>query len=202
LTDPRFIGLSGYARSGKDTVADILFGFGYERITFAGKLKEAVKQLDPILGVQTFNEAQDAGWELEAYLDQPPYIRVSDALYQFTPDEIKARFPEYRLLLQRMGTEVGRNLFSENFWVDIAFAGLDVNEKYVITDARFPNEFDAVKAHAGEMWRIQRPGTGPVNNHPSETSLDDHDFDRIVVNDGTITDLALAVEMALAKVSV
>ena len=175
MTDPRFIGLSGYARSGKDTVADILVNErSYKRITFAGKLKEAVLVLDPWIG-----RHQQAG-----------LVRVSEALEHMSPDKLKEQFPEYRRLLQRMGTEVGRNLFGPNFWVDIAFSGLDVNQKYVITDARFPNEFDAVRAHGGEMWRIERPGTGPVNNHPSETSLDDHEFDFYLVNDGTIDDLA------------
>ena len=44
------IGISGYARSGKDSVANILVqDFGFERRAFADKLREALYALNPII---------------------------------------------------------------------------------------------------------------------------------------------------------
>lgn len=180
MSDPRFIGLSGYAGSGKDTIADILIERGYERITFAGKLRDAVYAFDPIVDISSDGEL----------------MRLS-SFKGMTYQEQKDNLPEFRRALQTMGTEVGRNIFGENFWVDIAFANLDVNQKYVITDARFPNEYDAVMARAGRMWRVSRPGFGPINDHPSETSLDEHNFNWHVINDSDIPTLSEKVHKFL-----
>jgi hypothetical protein len=185
----KLIGLSGYARSGKDSIANILAEHGYQRVAFADKLKEATRRLNPIVAVMPFDQAQADGWELKAYIEHPPYLRVQDIEELHTPDEIKELYPEKRTLDQRMGTEVGRDLFDQNFWVDIAFSGLDLNSKYVFTDARFPNEFDGIKAHGGQVWRVNRPGYGPANSHPSEISLDHHEFDAVFTNDSSLDEL-------------
>lgn len=54
--------------------------------------------------------------------------------------------------------------------------------KWVITDTRFPNEADAIKQKGGILIRVTRLGVGPVNDHPSETALDDYDEDYVVSN--------------------
>jgi dephospho-CoA kinase len=42
------IGLSGYARSGKDTVAELLcLNYGFRRISFADPMREAILILNP-----------------------------------------------------------------------------------------------------------------------------------------------------------
>lgn len=81
-----------------------------------------------------------------------------------------------------------------------------VDTKYpnwIITDMRFPNEYDAVKKRGGITLRINRPtiystpiGDSEFNNqelkyfnHISETALDNHQFDYVINNDGTIEDL-------------
>ena len=44
------IGLSGYARSGKDTVAQVLVEkYGFQRIAFADKIREFLYDLNPRL---------------------------------------------------------------------------------------------------------------------------------------------------------
>jgi hypothetical protein len=117
-------------------------------------------------------------------------------------DKVKRDLPEARVLLQRMGTEVGRNLFGQDFWVEQALAGIarDGGTRYVFTDVRFPQEFDAIRARGGRLWRVMRPGVGPVNDHPSETALDHHfTWDSLIDNDGTLDDLRerVLVELAL-----
>lgn len=176
------IGLSGYARAGKDTVASILREDGWTRIAFADKLKEAVYQLDPLIEYDiTLQELWDS--DLDAAQNW---------------EDLKQQYAEVRRMLQRMGTEVGRNLFGENFWVNQGMASIKEDGKYVFTDCRFPSEAQAVRGHGGVLWRIERPGYGPVNNHPSETSLDHHKFDQVIINDTTIDDLRAKV-LALVK---
>lgn len=71
---------------------------------------------------------------------------------------------------------------------------------WIITDMRFPNEMDAVKAKGGITIRVNRPYSTTGGNgipatfsqtqfHPSETALDDHEFDYVIDNNGSISDL-------------
>jgi len=166
-TMKHLIGLSGYAQSGKDTAAAVLREVGYERIAFADTLRSAVYALNPLM---------------------PDGRRVQDVVDEMGWDRAKVNFTEIRTLLQKMGTEVGRNLLGENIWVDTALAGLDQSRKYVVTDCRFPNEADAIRSRGGIVLRIARTGVTKANDHPSETSLDNYDFDGILVNDGTVED--------------
>jgi hypothetical protein len=93
---------------------------------------------------------------------------------------------EIRRLLQRLGTEAGRNTLWDTIWIDAALHDLDGQGKYVITDARFPNEAAAVTGRGGKLVRITRSGVGPANTHPSETSLDDWKFDYTLWNNSTL----------------
>lgn len=166
------VGLSGYAQSGKDTAANALRELGYERIAFADVLRSAVYALNPLL---------------------PDGRRVQDIVDEMGWDRAKVNFTEVRTLLQRMGTEVGRNLLGDNIWVDTALRNLSDDGKYVVTDCRFPNEAEAICSRGGVVFRVIRPGVERANDHPSETSLDDYDFDGILLNDGTLEEFSQSV---------
>lgn len=168
------LGLSGYAQTGKDTVADRLCDVhGFERVAFADLLRRCAEALDPIIAVDS---------------DGFP-VTYAEALHHLGYEQSKAVFPEFRAILQRLGTDVGRRLLSDNIWVDATMASLDPDFDYVITDVRFPNEAQAVIEGNGLVVRVQRPGTAPVNAHPSEVAVDDWDFDRYIENSGTIKEL-------------
>lgn len=167
------IGLSGYAQSGKDTVADYLVkNYGYRRVAFADKLRKALYNLNPTVQIADMNKV--------------PLVSLVDGLGW---EGVKADSQETRELLQRMGTEVGRTLFGENFWVDQAMNGISKFEKVVFTDVRFPNEYKSIKEREGIVWRVERLGVGAVNNHISETALDTANFDGIITNNSTKDDL-------------
>jgi hypothetical protein len=170
------IGLTGYARSGKDTVANILVNnYGYTRIAFADKIRNLLVEMDPILenGHRLSSTLEEYGWEIA-----------------------KAK-PEVRRLLQSLGLG-SRKLFGPGFWVHEAMKTmlndprLDMN--YVVTDVRFLNEADMVKANNGQIWRVKRTGVGAINNHVSESEMDHYKADQIFTNDGTIADLELMVK--------
>ena len=187
------IALSGYARSGKDESARVLIEeFGFQRVAFADKLREVLYAVNPKLGYVSFG--QGAREEL---------IRVRDLVDRFGWDGYKENDGyhnevawELRELLQRLGTEGGRQILWDSIWIDAAFAGLPDDAKIVITDCRFPNEAQAIEERGGEVWRVQRPGVGPANLHASETSLDDWPFKKIIMNSTTLDDLQIAVTNA------
>ena len=169
------IGLSGYAQSGKDTVAELLcLNYGYKRVSFADPMREALMRLNPVINSQPLAcLVDDYGWD------------------------VAKSNPEVRRLLQVFGTEVGREMFGENFWVDLAFKQAP-QQRVVFTDVRFPNEAQAIIDKGGQVWRVQREGHKPVNLHTSETAMDNWRFDDLILNHGSIDDLADEVFM-LAK---
>lgn len=179
------IGLSGYARSGKDTVADILVKeAGFIRVAFADKLRQALYALNPIVWRERTYDGGNhpIGWRtvyLQEIIDQHGWDGVKATEYG----------PEVRRLLQRMGTEVGRNILGEDIWVDAVLRSIDVTKNYVATDCRFTNEAKAVTRKGGQVWRITRPGVEPANDHISEIGLDTWPWDAVILNDGSLDDL-------------
>ena len=174
-----WIGLGGFARAGKDTVADVLEGyFGFQRVAFAAKLKRMMLVLDPQIMV-----TRSSRW---GTVEVP--TRYSDYLDEHGPEKSKEH-PEVRRLLQIFGTEVMREQFGRDVWVDLALDGKSLDEDWVITDARFLNEARAVKDRGGYMVRVNRPGVEPPNLHASEVEMIDYPFDYVIENDGTLADL-------------
>jgi len=72
----------------------------------------------------------------------------------------------------------------------------------VIPDVRFKNEIAAIKKAGGKVVRIKRTGyEKPTWDHPSEleqTEVPDEEFDYILLNSGTISDLTGAVDTMVA----
>jgi hypothetical protein len=170
------IGLSGYARSGKDATAELLcLNYEFKRLSFADPMRNAIYKLNPI--------CSERG-------------RVADVVDEYGWEIAKAT-PEVRRLLQVFGTEVGREMFGGNFWIDQAFKQIDPAANVVIADVRFPNEADAIKARGGTVIRINRHNLSAVNGHKSEHALDNYMFDHVIYNDGTLDDLADNVFMLM-----
>lgn len=186
----KLIGINGYARTGKDTVANILvLQAGFTRVAFADALREAVYTLDPVVGYERghSDETVDKGW-------MPIHLRHVIDVYGWDGYKETKFGPEIRRIVQRMGTDVGRNILGENIWVDAtALDSLDPKGRYVVTDCRFANEAGAIKDRGGQVWRVDRPGVEPVNDHISEIGLDGWNFDVMLYNDGTISDLVSKV---------
>jgi hypothetical protein len=171
------IGLSGYSRSGKDTVAELLcLNYGYKRVSFADPMRQALYVLSPKIDniVRLSEYVDDYGWD------------------------VAKQNQEVRRLLQVFGTEVGRKMFGLDFWIDIALKDLSGDTQVVISDVRFPNEADAIAKLGGSVWRINRKNHSAVNGHASEHAMDNYMFNHVIYNDGTLDDLSDEVFM-LAK---
>ena len=107
-----------------------------------------------------------------------------------------------RKKLQLLGTELGRDKYGNDIWLKVLYNWMKVYnergiERFIITDVRFENETYMIKTLGGEIWRIQRPEVGPVNNHISETELKDYAADRTLLNAGTLNDLETLVKLRL-----
>jgi len=168
------IGLTGYAQSGKDTVASILVGkYGYTRIAFADKIRDFLYGINPMVACSPTGYLQDlvnlVGW-----------------------NEAKQE-PQVRRLLQDLGISA-RELIDENIWVTSALGKINVGERVVVTDVRFENEAMMIKLMGGQLWRVKRVGVGPVNDHVSESELDGYKVDQIFVNNGSIEDLTMLIQ--------
>jgi hypothetical protein len=173
-TLPQFVGLSGYARSGKDTVAAFLVAeCGYRQICFADRLKSFVVALFPSVA----EVVNDAGGDWERAKDDP----------------------EVRRMLQGVG-HAARIHVGQNVWINAALGSVGKDERIVVSDMQFVNEADTIAARGGTLFRIERPGTKPINNHVSETALDRYDgFHAVLVNDRTIEVLHDRVRSAIRE---
>lgn len=182
------VGMSGFARSGKDTAADVLVDeFDFTRVAFADKLRQMLYELNPLVAPTK-----------EKYFTRPKTpVYTQQVIDDYGWDGYKETMygDEIRRLLQRLGTEAGRKTLWDTIWIDAAFAGVESN-KIVVTDARFFNEFDAVRDRGGVIWRVERAGVGPANSHASELEAVDYpNFGLTIQNDGTLEEYKDKVRM-------
>jgi len=153
------IGFVGPAGAGKDAACDALVEeLGYEKRSFAEPMREAMRRLNPILGVPS-----------EWMREWPAEVRWNDLPYH----EAKFSFGgEGRRLLQVLGTEIGREMFGENFWVEQAIRGISSGDPVCFSDVRFKSEAEAITLMGGHLIRIIRPDVldlGAHSEHASET---------------------------------
>jgi hypothetical protein len=160
------IGISGKAGTGKDFIyTNYLAPLGYRRWALADHFKIwAVGK-----GAATYDEV---------FHTKPPHVRKA---------------------LQQTGTEEGRNVYGEDVWCVAAKAWMEHlnitwgENKFCITDVRFPNEVVFIKNMGGKILRIEAPQREAVSTlsaeartHISETALDEFpisEFSAIIRND-------------------
>lgn len=189
------IGLNGFARSGKDEVAKILVrDHGFKQVAFADKLRESLYALNPIIAISEPRHCSETIHDKMEPISTTIYLQqIIDRVGWDGYKETKAG-PEIRRLLQRLGTEAGRQTLGENIWVDATLKDYTSYENWVVSDARFLNEFDAITQRGGDIWRIERPGVEALNDHASETeALQYNNFAYTLFNAGTLEDLAYSV---------
>lgn len=185
------VGLTGKAGAGKDTVADRLVDkHGFKKMALAGPLKGVLRAMDPIIGMNPYYPGQS--------------MKLADALDKCGgEDGVKKLFPEYRRLLQKLGTEGIRSIDSE-FWIKAAMEEiykLPKDARVVFTDVRFPNEADVFlyRLHnvaTTELWQVDRPvgRTELVAAHASEDHVGNMGEQFVVYNNGLIADLHWIVD--------
>lgn len=209
------IGFSGYAKSGKNAVADMAQRFfpekNFEIVGFATALKQIASILTG-LPASSFEDQKVKKsvmlpiWNWISQFDNDTQTIVRGIVLPGMED--RAKQYTYREFLQRVGTDAMRNNIHTDVWVnalmskyDNAYLPFDNDTpNWLIQDVRFPNEAAAIKQRGGVVIRIRRQGCKPVNAHPSETALDGYAFDYAINNDGTLQDLELKVFATLNKI--
>lgn len=181
------IGLTGYAQTGKDTVAKSLkLRGGFYRIAFADKLKELAYRMD-----------------LEYFHDDTVYY-LSDRVDLHGWDVAK-QHPPVREHLQRLGVSV-RDTMGDDSWIRATFATLighmEAGHNVVFTDVRFLNECEFVKSQGGVIVRVTRPNVTAVNNHISDMGIDNLPVDHVISNDKSKNELGNKVTDLLRKLGV
>jgi hypothetical protein len=107
---------------------------------------------------------------------------------------------EPRDLQRKHGTEVRRNLFGQDYWLNLVEAQITESgvTRAVITDTRFPNEGDFVKNHCnGVVIEVIRNSSETGSSHASDVRLAPELIDVTIDNNGTLSDLAKAIDQEL-----
>jgi hypothetical protein len=172
---------------------------GWEIKKFAGKLKDIAEHLTGI-DIEKFEDQEFKKTNLGPEWDVPAQVSLSNGQILIG----KLRPLTVREFLQNLGTNAMRNGLHDNVWVNALFADYKLIEygddeqghypNWVVTDTRFPNEAKAIKEKDGIIIRVEKPGIEPINNHPSETGLDDWNFDYKIANVSGIFELKEAVQ--------
>jgi hypothetical protein len=164
------VGVTGKARSGKDTLAKFLVNnHGFKRVAFADALKEVVALI--------------ANEPVHLYHDEVHKETLSEALEQTR-----------RWALQAMGV-AARESLGPDVWVRRAMRQwrADGCQPTVISDVRFDNEAEAIKQAGGIIVEMVRPGAGLVGaaaKHVSEDGVREELIDIEVFNDGSLYEVA------------
>lgn len=169
------VGITGRARSGKDTAAGIIAKLcGVTELAFADPLKEAAMCMFGI----TRDMAYGINYNREQIVE-PWGISV-------------------REMLQKLGTECARHVFRDDFWMVRADIELERNEMYgggfIVTDIRFDNEADWVSSKGGRIIKMHRSQGGIAEDHSSEHGVSHCLIDHFIPNEGTIGDLEILLE--------
>jgi len=194
------IGICGLIGSGKGTVSDHLVNtYGFEKISFADKLKDAVSEL--------------FGWDRQLLegdsSDSREWREIEDPFW--TSETGRIITP--RLVLQEFGTDCMRNGFYDGIWVSMVKQKIinNPNTEFVIPDVRFRNEQNVIRELGGEVWQVKRGadpewfseyqqlGVEPKEVHPSEWAWANTKFTHIVDNNDTIDKLRSQVKDLLVS---
>lgn len=184
---PNVIGIAGQAGAGKDTAAKWFIERGYGRSGFADPIKF---MLNRALG-WTMEDWEDREWKEQCNVDAyRPFM-------EFPSGRASPRF-----LAQWLGTEVVRNNFGPDAWVNVwKQRWHDTGQpRVVVADVRFQNEVDAIHKLGGVVIRVTRRGDtsakihmhdGEVAHRPHDSEMTDglRNIDHEILNDGTIEEM-------------
>ena len=108
-----------------------------------------------------------------------------------------------RKMLQLMGTQGFRRTIHENIWVSSLMREYKNDKQgdlpnWVVTDVRFKNEVEAIEKRGGIVIRVNRD-TDSTDEHESETELNNHEFNYVIDNNGSLEELIEQVKDILSK---
>lgn len=204
------IGIGGRKRHGKDAFAKHLAEQNPDDWTITGMsvaLFAAALTLDPIIHLPREYRRrwrkrllETAASRTDSWLDmmfpdiRHRFVRLSHVV-RAAGETAAKEVPEVRQFLQRLGTDVGRDMIDQDVWVRAAGRKIEQlraqGKNVVITGIRYPNELAMVQRLGGTTFWVERPGmpADASDSHESEHALSLRDFDHSIMNIGTLDDL-------------
>lgn len=185
IPTPRLIGLGGLKRSGKDTLAEHWHDrWGYVVMGMSEPLLDMALVLNPWINFPAPRESMlgqvSIGAPLAEIVEKEGYTKAKE-------------YPEVRAFLQRLGTDVGREMIDQDLWIKQAAAAIrkhwSEGKSVVLTGIRFPNEIDMIRSMGGTTLSITRGTLAADDSHASETSLTPGDFTWLIENNSTLANL-------------
>jgi len=161
------LGITGYKRSGKDTVGEFLETRGWKRWAFADKLREVVA---------------------DVYGITPEHF-IDDSL----KDTVIEKFGKTpREMLITVGTSGFVQAYDKT-WSDYVLNSIDSMSlkprDHVITDVRFPHEYSEIVRRGGTVIRVEREGCVLGNDIKTAGLYDLGMSVETIRNDGSIEEL-------------
>lgn len=189
------IGISGKARSGKDTFAEMLAAEMNEvsyppfiMMAFANELKSKCQE--------AFDMTWEQLWGDDKEVPDERYIKIpKDSQLGVTPGPPEDVYWTGREIMQDFGAFY--RTIDTQFWVKNLFRVAEEKEyeNIIVTDVRYINEADYILDNGGHVIRISRESKDDVHNmqHPSEVELDDYKrFSFQVINNWGLKELQSA----------
>lgn len=168
--------ISGYAGSGKDTMGVYLARkWGYRRLAFADQLKDEASR---IYGIHR-HLMDTADGKRACVVVNGIQRSVRDVLVEYGT---KCRSKSLQYFVNPVIDEIVRN----------------EQEKFVITDWRYENEYIAIKRRFGDQIRLVTVRINrfakPLYKSKSETQLDRFPFDVVVENTSSMNALMVKID--------
>lgn len=98
-----------------------------------------------------------------------------------------------RHVMQQLGTEWGRDRIAPDFWINVTNRRVDLFDRVVITDCRFPNEADYIRKKKGRLVRVTRVSKVPDLRHSSENQIMELPVDEEIDNNSSVEALRAMV---------
>lgn len=184
----KIIGLTAKKGSGKDTFADYLVkNHGYIKLSFAQYIKESAKVLFQWTDddfEQDKKEIKDEYWNISPreFLQQFGTDFLRNFLHILNSEELKI-YNNTKIVL------CGKKKFSFhikrlNLHITELYKINSVNNKIVISDIRFEDEYEYVKKLGGTIIKIERPSikNNIYSQHESESFFDKLKEDYLIKN--------------------
>jgi hypothetical protein len=190
------VGVSGKKQSGKNTMCDCLYKLFTEKyspedvsiLSFADALKQKVCK--DVLGLteEQVNGTDEQKNTLTIYKweNLPHEIRHHNKIgCGYAPngevcEYIKPTgYMTAREIMQVVGTDIFRNYFDDNIWVNATLRDIEKSDAKVvlISDVRFPCEVESLIKEGGYVIRLLRD-VCEADSHSSEVALDDFNFEK------------------------
>lgn len=163
------LGLNGWSRAGKDTVANYLVErHGFTRFAFADPLRLVLLEVMDVIAPLSSDFIRTNGWDV-AKVEMSWCVDAMIALGQGMRDHVDS-----------------------DTWVRaLNYTGGDI----VVSDMRHLNELDRINNMGGKLWQITREGTIA---RAMDMILDKHEgWDLTLNNNGTLEELYVQVDRAV-----